>query len=326
MVKLFGLIFIILGTFIGAGCISGRETVIYFTNYSQYFLMSLIAVICITFIFNFYLNFGKKYRIQNFTDYNKILFGNKSYVFNFLFVVCILCIVGNMFAGLDLLLFPIIKNTLFINILLLVSIYIIVSHDISGIEKLNIVIIPFIIIFIVLITIFSIDITVMYNTVQECNISFFKVIIFIFLNVLDISVLLCQVANRYSHRTYKIASIICGVIIFIILILQSMSVLSNNIIDLELPMLELSKQCNLEIVYYFVSLFAMFTTLISAVYLVYSYLVQYCNKILSIIIISSVSILISALGFSFIISYVYILLGILGVVLFLRSIYVYYFK
>ena len=43
------LIFIVLGTFIGAGCISGKEVAVYFTSYTQFILMAILASVAIIF-------------------------------------------------------------------------------------------------------------------------------------------------------------------------------------------------------------------------------------------------------------------------------------
>ena len=325
MKQCLSLIFIILGTFIGAGCVSGKETVVYFTNYAQYFLMSIIATIAIIYIFSFYLNFGKKFKITNFTDYSKVLFGKRSRIIDLLFLFCVLCMIGNMFAGLDIMIYNIIPNNLVINIIIILALYIIISHDINGLEKINIVLIPIIIGFILVLCFLSINIE-SYNTMHTSDISLFKVIIYVFLNVLDISILLSQISNNYSKKSCIISSIVCGVIIFIIIIMQSISFLCNDVLLFDFPLFEISKMFNLQIIYYLVSIFAMFTTLLSAVYIVYSYVHKYFNKFVSVIIISCVGIIISLLGFTFIISYVYVLLGILGFILFLRSVYVYYFS
>lgn len=325
MRQVLSLIFIVLGTFIGAGCISGKETVVYFTNYTQYFLMCVIASVAITIIFIFYLNFGKRYNIDNFSSYSRVLFPKNSGFINMLFIICMLCMIGNMFAGLNIILYSIVPSRIVINLFLILSICMVVSHDIKGIENLNLVVMPFIILFIFIISISSIDVATIHNTMQGYDFSLFKVIIYIFLNILDISILLCQISPMYSKRVCVISSIISGAFILLIGVTQSLAFLSHNILNYDFPMLEISKYFNSSVLYYVVSIFAMFTTLISAVYLVYSYIKQYFNKYLSILIISLVGIAISMLGFEFIISNVYILLGILGLVLFLRSVYIYYF-
>jgi uncharacterized membrane protein YkvI len=314
MARIFSLIFLIIGSIIGAGFASGKEIDLYFVQYGG---ISIILIILMPLIFYFiifeFIKFAKRNNINTIAEFNSFIFGKKSKIINLLFFISYLIFSSLMIAGIN----SLNKNdSTIISLLSCVFCYFILNFKDLGIEKVNNFCVPVIIIFILnclknikFANNFNILFNFSFNNTLNCLISY---ICFCFVNIIMAIGGIISSAKNYTLKEYKISCILSSIILSILtLIIYFIIYFSKDIlVNSDMPLINL----NFSFFSYIVLYFSIFTTFLSCESALFSYKKQdkYFNLFILLL-----SFLLSKFGFSNIINYGYKLIGLIAFVYFL---------
>lgn len=328
-----GLIWVIIGTFIGAGFASGKEIATYFSRFGFF---SIILAIMAGFLFYFFMKIclivGKKVGATG--GIYRTCFGRFGNVIKGIVIIATFITVGSMLAGafeiFGIFLSPFINILLLIFLMFLVGIIVIKNY--AMITKVNSLLIPALLgaIFItciVFLTDKNYDLVIDKISLFQGFSSLFSYVSF---NMLSTGIFLIEVGAKYDEKQIKTASFFSSSIITFFIILAGVSLFlgGDRVMDSSLPLVSLARGLNgfLNISMIVVVFIGLTTSLISDVYVLGLYAGNICkNKILTIFLILLIGFLISLMGFSFIVVNLYALLGGLGI-LFLFAIVFCYMK
>lgn len=234
----------VVGTFIGAGFASGREIYSFFFKYGKLGIIGIcISSLFIGYFLYIVIKISRKNNVENYEEFLEILI-NKKYIKNiFLYLIDIFFVLSFcvMTAGFSAFLEQEFNIKKIINyIFILFFSYIILRKKTQGIVKINKIIIPIIIFFILFIFIKKIGIFNIFNFYfdKKNNLNYnyiFLIKSFLYANynlltVIPIVVSLSGLCKNKKH--IKISSIICTIIIFILSIII-FSILAQSTVNLE---------------------------------------------------------------------------------------------
>ena len=142
--KIFSGICLILGCFLGAGFVSGREIAFYFAKFG---MSSIVSIVVTTIIFLlltlFFLFLSDKF--HNFEAFCSCCFGKYSNIINSLLALSILIISGTMLAGTFSLADELnISNSILVFITMVIT-FLTVMGNAKSITKVNVFLVPFLI-------------------------------------------------------------------------------------------------------------------------------------------------------------------------------------
>ena len=317
---------VIIGTIIGAGFASGKEIYIFF---NQYGIRGIYGIIISTMligiiVYKILVNI-KDTEIQNYNEYlNSTKIHNKSKeIINIIINIFLLISFYIMIAGFCAYFYQEFKvPSLIVGAIVCVMCYITFMNNIEGITKINIIVIPFLIFMIIFIAIKS-NIWEIENYIVTNNSTNSKWILacleYVGYNSIVLIPMLIELKKYTKGREKSIAIIVSiiflGLAIILYLILQKMG---NSAQNIELPLIQSVKQIknSYKYIYGAVIVFAIYTSAISAGYS----FAQNCSKnkntykiICAVICITAIPI--SKIGFSNLVSLLYPIFGILGLVL-----------
>lgn len=319
--KTFGLIMIILGTFIGAGFASGKEIATYFASFG--WCSIIFAIICGVLFYFFIITclkigYNNKTKEFNFND-NKNIY---KILLQLFFVISSLIITSSMIAGSNSIGQVLVgdKKILLIIFTIVIS-FIILLYGFKGINKLCNIVVPIMIVVMIMIVFWSIFFKSNNNfTISITYQSFFYGLIsmldYFCFNIILIGLFLMEIGSNYSKKEIKISSVVASSIITILLIVVSVAIIFNcESLNYDMPLVYLATK-----IHFIFGVFAsilvwlgLLTTLISSVYIVSNYINSFIkNKGLSLLISLFLGFLISLLGFSFIVIYLYFIMGFFG--------------
>jgi uncharacterized membrane protein YkvI len=320
-----GLLFV--GTIVGAGFASGREILTFFAGGAVSSVFAVIAAGIFFFLTGIlFFSLGRRINSGNLFKITETLLKKYSAGFNIFLSFCYLILLSAMLAGIDALS----KESLGYNgiipifsIIMLTLGIIAIRKGIKGLLKINSVLVPIIVIFILAVCLFSLsDITVTGSgnwMVSGFFSSMVNSVLYVSMNMLLSSVVLISAGKNMDKRQIKTASITAAVILtaLISLILLACKLNYSQVQGMEMPVVILS----LKIAPYFniitliILSFAIFTTLISSLYPLKEYGREFIKKETVLYIILGLSgFLLSRLGFTYIVTYMYPVQGIIGVV------------
>lgn len=313
MIKsVFSLVAIILGAFIGAGFCSGKEIFTYFARYGKISItLSLICGVLLCLLMWIFLVTGK------YLDTNKSKFGNT--FLNMFSVIASLVIIASMLAGSVCVGINLNDNlVIIIYIATALLTFVICSKGFNGVDKVNLTLIPLIIIILLVTCLLSkgADDWVVGGNIVGGILSCLNYLSF---NLLLIGMLLIKIAPRYSTKEIKWGTIFSSGIItlFLILICVTLNKNSSQILSSDMPILSLafSVSRGFGIVCGIVIWLGLLTTLISSTYATLNFMPKTKhNSLLYIVLILGVGAVISVMGFSFIVNYLYWIIGVMGIV------------
>jgi len=326
--KVFELTSIIIGAFIGAGFVSGREVAEYFAKYGFVSIVFAFGVSVLFYLFiKICLCIGNK---TGKCDKNiKYIFKKYNVIVNILIIIACLINVGAMIAGCYTI-GKIFNSNGLLYILPIVSIilcFIVNLKKFGGISFINKLVVPVLIILICLIcftTIFqsshvTILITNFYISILGGGVSS---IVYVLFNMLLLGVLMLDIGGRYTIHEITISSKVSACLIGILITIISSSIILSNkgVILSDMPLLIECIAINKKfgVVFAVCQFLGIFTTLISSSYLVSNIFNQRLKSYAVCILISlAIGIVISFIGFYNIVDYMYKLTGILSVIFFL---------
>ncbi len=293
--------FVIIGTVIGAGFLSGKEIVQFFYG-SDMFLTS-VAVFILFFIGLIFLLSASKYlnsKLYSITRY-LILMGN-------------LVILSGMLSAVETLFNQVINwnlNFPIYSIITLLFSNIVMFKGTKGLEKVNLFLVPLIILILILCIFQSTKSTIVTTgTIQP-----FSIFAYVGMNLF----LAIPVLNGLGQRKSKsvlitsaaISSLILASLIFFVL--SCLNGADNNTLFASLPIMNLLNSNKiLKIFYSIILYFGIITTLLSAHYPLYNYFEDDNYGVIGRIFISIIAFLLSRVGFYNIVAFIYPVIGVIG--------------
>ena len=325
---MFDIIFVLIGTFVGAGFASGKEIFNFFTIFNLYSFVSIFAFSLLLFFLIFKcINIKKNNNLNSYSDF--LLYLEKKYkYFNskfFLFIIFIFLassfyIMIIALAALFNYQFNIEKYiVVFISIFICFNIF--YNKNIDFIYIINRILMPILILFMLLLCYFNINIDNIFSvslTTNNYSILYaitIGLIYFSYNSLLLIPIVFdLKINYNKSNISFKI-SFIYSLIIFILIFFINLLLLCfySSIYNIELPILYI---CNISLkiflyFYFFIVLSAIFTTMISSGYTFVNNFKEK-NYTLKLLIFLLFSFIFCFFSFSDLINFFYPIFGIIG--------------
>lgn len=310
MAKVFAVVFVIFGTVVGSGFSSGKEIMIYFSRFGNWsYLYIILACVLFFLLFKIFLQKGQAV-VQKYEN-NKI----------FIAVSTIISIVfcASMFAGIESLFshFSQTSYAILIAIMLLCTIFV-VKNGVSGLEKANVILMPLAtIVFLVVLIFASFSSSETYPTVSSWAGALYS-LFYVALNASISGVVISKLGQNMTKKQTFFASLFSCSLILIFLLLGNFALLKNSSsFYCDMPFLELVSQSKtLYILDFTVILIGCFTTLISLAFTLKDSFDKFIkNKTLSTLSAVILPFLISGLGFSQIVSFLYPICSVFGILI-----------
>lgn len=330
MKDIFKVSFVIIGTMIGAGFASGQEIYLFFNHYGKIGILGIIISCTLTalIIYSTFKILIKKH-IHTHSELLENL--NKNKKINNIIEIMIKSFLAVSFfimvAGFSAYFKQEFKIPTYISaIVMAVLCYITFMNDTKGIVSINTVLIPFLTIFIFYLGIKNLPFTI--NNIQNDTTSVFSLgwiissILYASYNSILLIPILIEMSD-YMNTKCKIkkTSIMCGIILAILGICLFGLLLRGDIsiVKMELPLMQVVKQFGniYKLIYGVVIIIAIFTSAIAAGYGFLKNITTDKKKYKkNAILICLISIIIAPLGFSNLVSFLYPIFGILGLIQF----------
>lgn len=316
-------IFVIIGTVIGAGFASGQEINLFFNKYGKLGILGMIISSLLTGIIIYKVFTIIKYKkIHTYSELLQTTNKKLATIMKYIIQAFLLVSFYIMVAGFSAYFNQEYKILIYIPaIIMAVLCYFTFKSDTKGIICINTVLIPILCIFICYLGIKNLNFTINYfenNFNNNYNFGWlFSSILYASYNSILLIPILIELAKYVNkEKNIKILSICCGSILVILgLILFFLLARENYIQNIELPMIEITRQFGTiySTIYGIIILIAIFTTAISSGYGFLKNLPKEKYKIATIIICIS-SIIIAPIGFSKLVSFLYPIFGVLGII------------
>ena len=252
--------------------------------------------------------------VKSAREFMSVYFQKYSWIIEWLFAICLVIFVGSMIAGTASLAGGLGYNQLFVVLVTILLTYLVVCKNIQGISKINLILVP------VLILSLSLTITHGEYVPSVCNNLVTAMLssgAYVFINIVSLAFLIIEIGHKYSYRQQLVISIVSTVIIVGLLLGINYAIISNNLISSIMPNLVLSARNKLLYLVMQISIYiGLFTTLISNTFLLSEFVCKYIHKkSLAILISLLLGGIISICGFDNIVGFVYIFIGIVGIII-----------
>ncbi len=311
--RVFLLVMMILGGFLGAGFASGKEIVTYFCAFGgASYLAIAVCTVLIFLLMLFFFWLSKK--VDGLDGLIQKYFCGYGGVLKTLLAFCILILVSAMFAGAGS-----VGETLGINKWIAIGLTAIVIFvcnyfGLKGISGLNAIIVP--IMMGVMLTIMCRSFS--YTSFEWRIMPLFSGTTYAFINMLMLGLFVLEVGKNYTKKECVVASILSTGIICVLLVICNLGLLSSANLGLDMPVLYLAKLCGggLYVSSVIAIWLAILTTLFSNVYVLDTFfggLISHKGLRLAFVIL--LSIIFSQLGFDIMVRYMYLFIGVVGVML-----------
>ena len=309
---------LLVGAFLGAGFVSGREIANYFSKFvGGSYLGIFFAVLTLFLLVIFFFQISN--RVNSFSQFISLYFGKLKNVIRILFIICLLILIGTMFAGCKE-----VANSLNISYLLILIItsvlcYWIVKNDISKLSKINIIFMPLILCFICF---FVTNNLLPFARLEFSIFSFFSGVSYIFINIVTLGVFIIEIGGGYTKKQQIISTVIFCLFVGVFLIMINNSIVNTNSVFLEMPMVYLA---NLKGVIWVKIMsiliwIGLFTTLISCVFVLKNILIDLkINEKLAIVFIIGFGLIFSLISFAVMVNYIYLIIGFIGLYIVVKS-------
>ena len=321
---------IILGTIIGAGFCSGKELCVYFARFglNSLFFVPLLFVMYF-FIFKFFLSIGSKKTYNNVLEINKDLYGKKSGFLDVFMMLTFAVFSSAMLAGIGQLAKTFLFDEAKYIAIILASIlcYFVILRDFNFLKAINGVLIPIILLMILLCCFLDLKTQSFAFSVKPENsfLLFFNPIIYS-CQALSVSYyILIKSGEGASKKQINIISFVCAFVLCLIVSVVVVAFEFNPQLLLDpMPLVSLSMKIGypFDLLYLFVILFAILTTLFSASKSFFDVLNRFSKrKKASAFFTCLIAMFMSLYGFDKIIEYLYPLIGCLGAFVYLSVIF-----
>lgn len=310
--RVFLLVSVIMGSFLGAGFASGKEVMTYFTFWGGSSTLGII-IATITFFLGISFFFWLSSKVDSMDKLFSEYFGRFNRVFRGLFSLSIFILVATMFAGAGSIAKIIHINSLFILLPTMLVVFLCNYFSLRGIEWFNAVLVPTMIVIMILVY-------TGFDCHLECSFSFgasISAINYVSINMMMLGMLILEVGHKYTRKEKIITSIICSVGIGVLIFICNCG-LGGVDSSLDMPMLYLAGvKGNLIYTLACVAIWlALLTSIFSNVFILDNYLSKIIrSRALRLIVIIMGAYAFSLVGFDIMIAYMYSIIGVLGLVL-----------
>ena len=319
---------VILGTLIGAGFASGKEIYIFFAQYGVYGILGAIVSAVVTALIIYkVLKISNKLNINKNCEFVKRITVNKqiSMIIENIINIFLTLSFWVMNAGICTFFFQEIKIPIIITSAInAVIIYILFMKKMKGIQSLNTVVVPVMVIIIISVSIKSFPLKEMLKLDINRNIEvaeiikvFTRAILYSSYNSITLIPIVILMSKSIKENK-KISSILIGIMIFILIfsIFKILLLSPVRIANYEFPILTILKNCTKmeQILYKIAIIVAIFTSQISAGFAVLENAKNNRQYSILAIIMCILSIPISYVGFGKLISIFYPTFGIIGII------------
>lgn len=311
--KILSLAFMLLGTFIGAGFVSGREIARYFSIFGVYSYWGIfIAIILLASLMLFF--FALSHKVKGFGGFINDYFGKLGTVVSWLFSISLIIFSGTMMAGCGEVSTNIHINNSFIIFLTILLCFIVVMKSTRGLSFFNLILLPILMVFLIYVT-FQNKIFVSNETFK---ISFiFDSIFYVFINIVTLGIFIIEIGAGYTKKESFWSVIICVSVILILMLLINNAIQFNNLQLSTMPILTLSKEKGY-VINILMSLFVwigLFSTLASNVYVLKNILPINISSNLKCFIVLILSVFFGFVKFDVFVNYIYLIIGFIGIFL-----------
>ncbi|MCH5164342.1 MAG: hypothetical protein J1F36_04930 [Clostridiales bacterium] len=311
MKKILSLSMLIVGTIIGAGFASGKEISSFFgSNISP--LVAPLVGLGIFLLCYLFCTIGRVFSSRDFGEVNQKLLGKLHVIADAFLLLNSLIVLSGMLSGMDSLFNSIFPIAPAYSIISGVLCAIIVAKGLKGLLKGNSIIVPFIILFIVLICCFNIG---------QPNFSFaFKpftvpaIIIYVCMNIM----LACTVLTTVDEKPKTVfwASLIAALIMTALMLLIILT-LNGSETNSEMPLITIASSTSKVLYYVAVAAVAtsIFTTMMTALSGLSGWLTPLTgNKHFAVAVSLIAGLIVSNLGFENVVAYLYPVIGLVGLI------------
>ena len=313
--KQFKIVLLIIGTIIGAGFVSGKEISSFFSIFGYY---SFIFILPIFFLLYYFINklllIGINKKINNVDDLNLIIFKKNNKIIKIFTFISFIILSSTMISAINTS-FNIRPYSLlhFATILIIIIISCIAIYkDLHFIKNMCTIIVPFILFLMIIVCLINLNSP---SNVLLSNIILlpYNVITYVCRNIFLSYFVVAKSSYGLNKHQCKQISFATALILCLIMTVVIFTELCNiNIINSNMPLLDLSKTSSvLYAVYLIVLQFAIFTTLISTLLTLKTFF-NFKSKLLDAIIPTIICACLSFISFNYFVVYLYPVIGILG--------------
>lgn len=300
-------LFFIVSSIVGVGFVTGKEIAYYFTSGKNIFIAVTVFCTVFTGLILYVLHIKNKYNVNNLNELNKLAFGSCYRICNRMIAIFLIITNSAMLAGCDniariYLEFNIPIGSLFLSCVT----FFVVLGGIDRVKNISKIVTPTIIVLMIFIGCKNFNIS-------SCEGDYIFDILYPIIFCAHNFILLITVVLNAKSRA-KSVGVLSAILISMVILISSFAV---NGVGSDMPMLMLAK--NLGNIYFFIYLigvvFALFTTLQIGTFQCLQIVNENKNqKAFFLVIIILACQIIAYLGFGFIIEYLYIVIGILGII------------
>lgn len=305
--------FLLLSAIIGVGFASGKEICVFFFNFQGASFLGIIAF-ALLYLYLFFIieHIKTKISLNSYSEFNSLLFGKMCKITNYVMLINFAITSAGMLAGANYL-FKTFFNINY-NIPALILSAIVCLLLLGGINKIKTVsnlIIPIMISAIVINSLVNINPQNIHFTITAKN-SFMAIyygLLFGVNNFVAALPVMFESKSKYKGRVMVVLTI-CLIILFNILVLAS-----NNF-STDMPMFEVSSNVSVWFYYiYFLTLIlALFSTLMICSYNMQKIIFNDKRNLFSAMFVVILNLILSHLGYAFIVKYMYVVSGIISAV------------
>ena len=306
--------FIIIGTVIGAGFISGKEIIRFFGG--GFLLPSSYFCALLFFLFTYLLlTLGNKY--GGFAAGTHAVFGKTDAALETVLLFASLIIVGAMLAGVDSLMlsqFGIPKSFPLASFVSMVAAYFITGKGVKGLAAVNFILVPVMIAVILSFLSFKGNIQVQ-KEYSGADSGAVMTLFYVSMNIFLSAPVLLELGAANDKKSFAAAGGIAAVVISVcvFLIVSGIKYEGANAENAEMPLLYLfGKVKYFSAVFSLVVFFGIFTTLLSSYFPLFNYASRFKRKRVLDFVILIMAFAVSRLGLDKIVLYLYPVLGFLG--------------
>lgn len=303
--------FLILGAIIGVGFASGKEICVFFFDFGGASLIGLLAFgLLYVYLFFVIQHISHKLKINSYDEFNAKMFGKLCKLTNVVMLINFIITSAGMLAGADYLFETFFDVKYKVpSIVLSVITFVLLIGGINKIKLVANIIIP---LMLAVIVINSIGNTTPQNVHMEISVqngvmAIYYGLLFGVNNFVAAMPMLFETKLKSKGKLFVILTI-CVVILLNILVFAS-----NNF-STSMPMFELSKNISpwFYYIYFATLIMALFSTLVICSYNTYKIVAKDKKSLFIISLVVLVNLIISNLGYNFIVQYLYVISGIIS--------------
>ena len=321
--------FLLVGTVIGAGYASGRETLSYFKDFGSIYIF--IVVFCVAFyaaLVALLIRCSRQNNAYNLQDLTEAAFGKNAKSFQIFPVLCYLILFSAMLSGSDALLGQLSIGKIPVAAILYIGLVMITLRGgISRLVRINGIMIPLILFAVSALSVLALSmpedsfftsVNTNYLSVRDLP-SVYRLALYLFMNMFLAAGVIAPATKDLTKKEIIGSIGFSSVILALVMVLSGLALLSSDI-DIQkaqMPMMIIAVRFGnlIQIFYGGIIAVAFFTTMTTSAYPVVEYMFGLTkSRNFSIIIVSAAGFLLSRLGFVNIVNVLYPVTGVVSVV------------